>query len=93
MDINIETVMDRGRAAFAQGDHEAAEVHFRDALAAGRDDADVHHHLGFIARTRGDLDESAARYADALEHSPLDGHLHNNLGETRRTQGHLAEAA
>jgi Tfp pilus assembly protein PilF len=93
VDINIETAMERGRAAFAQGDHGAAEVHFRDALTAGRDDADVHHHLGFIARTRGNLDESAARYADALEHSPTDAHLHNNLGETRRTQGYLAEAA
>jgi Tfp pilus assembly protein PilF len=93
MDINIETSVERGRDAFAQGDHEAAEALFRDALAAGRDDADVHHHLGFIARSRGDLDESAARYADALEHAPTDAHLHNNLGETRRSQGHMAEAA
>jgi Tfp pilus assembly protein PilF len=93
VDINIETAMERGRAAFAQGDLAAAEGHFRDALAAGHDDADLHHHLGFIARSRNDLDEAAARYADALEHAPTDAHLHNNLGETRRSQGHLAEAA
>ena len=85
--------MERGRAAFAQGDHVAAEAHFRDARAAGRDDAELHHHLGFLARARDDLDEAAARYADALEHAPSDAHLHNNLGETRRKQGHLAEAA
>jgi Tfp pilus assembly protein PilF len=93
VDINLETAMERGRAAFAQGDHVAAEVHFREALAAGRDDADVHHHLGYLARNRGDLDEAAARYADGLEHAPTDAHLHNNLGEARRTQGHMAEAA
>ncbi len=85
--------MERARAAFAQGDTDAADTYFREALAAGRDDAEVHHHLGFIARNRGDLDEAAARYADALERSPLDVHVHNNLGETRRAQGRLAEAA
>ncbi|HET6307264.1 MAG TPA: tetratricopeptide repeat protein, partial [Rhodopila sp.] len=93
MDITIETVMQCGRAAFAQGDHAAAEQHFRDALAGGRDDADVHHHLGFIARTGGDLAVAAARYADALEHAPNDPYLHNNFGETRRAQGLFAEAA
>lgn len=85
--------MDLGRAAFTQGDHAAAEVHFRDALAAGRNDADVHHHLGYLARARGDLDEATARYQDALGHLPNDAHLFNNLGEVRRSQGHLAEAA
>jgi hypothetical protein len=93
VDINIDTAMERGRTAFAQGDHVAAEVHFRDALAAGRDDADVHHHLGYIARTRGELDTAGRHYADALEHAPTDAHLHNNLGEVRRAQGHMAEAA
>ena len=85
--------MERGQAAFAQADYPAAEAHFHDALEAGRDDADLHHHLGYIARTRGDLNEAAARYSDALRHAPLDVHLHNNLGETRRAQGHAAEAA
>jgi Tfp pilus assembly protein PilF len=93
VDINIETAMERGRAAFAQGNHVTAEAHFRDALAAGRDDADLQHHLGYLARMRGDVDESAARYADALEHAPADAHLLNNLGEARRSQGHMAEAA
>ena len=93
MDINLDIGMERGRAAFTQGDHAAAETHFRDLLASGRDDEELHHHLGFLARQRGDLDEAAARYSDALEHAPSDPHLCNNLGETRRTQGHLAEAA
>ena len=93
MDINIESAMEQGRAAFDQGDFVAAEPHFRDALAAGRDDAEVHHHLGYLARKRDDFDEAAARYADALEKAPTDAHLHNNLGEARRMQGHLAEAA
>ncbi len=92
MDINLDTVMALGLAAFTRGDHPAAEAHFRDALGAGHDDADLHHHLGYLARTRGDLDEAAARYVDALRHAPLDVHLHNNLGETRRAQGHAAEA-
>lgn len=85
--------MERARAAFAQGETEAADTYFREALAAGRDDADVHHHLGYLARNRGDLDEAAARYADALERAPLDIHIHNNMGEARRAQGRLAEAA
>ena len=85
--------MERGQAAFTRGDFPAAEAHFRDALAGGRDDAELHHHLGYLARTRGDLDEAAARYSHALRHAPLDIHLHNNLGETRRSQGYLAEAA
>jgi Tfp pilus assembly protein PilF len=93
VDINTETPMERGRAAFALGDHAAAETHFRDAMLAGRDDADVHHHLGYLARVRDDLEEAAARYADALERAPLDAHLHNNLGETRRALGYAAEAA
>jgi Flp pilus assembly protein TadD len=92
VDINTETAMERGRAAFALGDHAAAETHFRDAMLAGRDDADVHHHLGYLARKRDDLEEAAARYAAALRHAPTDAHLHNNLGETRRARGHAAEA-
>jgi tetratricopeptide (TPR) repeat protein len=85
--------MEQARAAFARGETDAADTYFREALAAGRDDAEVQHHLGFIARGRGDLDEAAARYADALERAPLDIHIHNNLGEARRAQGRLAEAA
>lgn len=92
MDSNLETAMERGHGAFTQGDYPAAEAHFREAMEAGRDDADLHHHLGYLARSRGDLDEAAARYSDALRHAPLDIHLHNNLGETRRAQGHAAEA-
>lgn len=93
MDINIETAMQRGRDAFTNGDYAEAEAHFRDALAGGRDDADLHHHLGYLARERGDLDEAASRYSTALERAPTDPHLHNNLGETRRSQGRLDEAA
>jgi len=61
-------------------------------MLAGRDDAELHHHLGYLARIRGDLEEAAARYGDALERAPTDAHLHNNLGETRRAQGYTAEA-
>ena len=93
MDINLETAMELGLAAFTRGEYPAAEAHLREALGAGRDDAELYHHLGYLARTRGDLDEAAARYSDALRHAPLDIHLHNNLGETRRAQGHAAEAA
>jgi Tfp pilus assembly protein PilF len=93
VDSNLESAMERGQAAFTRADYPAAEVHFREALGAGRDDAELHHHLGYLARARGDLDEAAARYSDALRHAPLDIHLHNNLGETRRAQGHAAEAA
>lgn len=93
MDSNIDMAMQRGRAAFARGDHDLAEAHFREALAAGRDDADLHHHLGFLARQRGDVDEAAERYGDALAHAHDDAHLHNNLGEVRRTQGRNDEAA
>lgn len=92
VDINSETAMQHGRTAFAQGDHGLAEACFREALQAGRHDADVHHHLGFLARARNDLEEAAARYGDALECAPGDAHLYNNLGETRRSQGHAAEA-
>jgi tetratricopeptide (TPR) repeat protein len=92
VDIDVATALDLGRAAFARGDHAASEAHFRHALAAGHDDADLHHHLGYLARERGDTDEAAARYADALHRAPADAHLHNNLAEVRRSQGRLAEA-
>ncbi len=92
MDIDIPTVLGLAQAAFAQRDYAAAETHFRAALAAGHDDAELHHHLGFLARERGEHDESAARYADALEHAPNDAHLLNNLAEARRAQERLGEA-
>ncbi|HQT77775.1 MAG: hypothetical protein B7Z80_13200 [Rhodospirillales bacterium 20-64-7] len=92
MDIGIETAVERGRAAFAQGDHAAAEGHFQNALAAGHDDAELHHHMGYLARERGDFDLAATHYVAALRHTPSDPHLLNNLGEARRAQGLLAEA-
>jgi tetratricopeptide (TPR) repeat protein len=93
VDIDIGTALGLGRAAFARGDHAEAEAHFRAAYAAGQDDAEVHHHLAFLARGRDDLEEAAARYEDALELEPSDAHLHNNLAEVRRAQGRPAEAA
>lgn len=91
--MDIGTVLDLGRAAFARGDRAEAESHFRAAYLAGQTDVEVQHHLGFLARARDDLDEAAARYEDALEQDPGDAHLHNNLGEVFRAQGRMAEAA
>ncbi|HET6605917.1 MAG TPA: tetratricopeptide repeat protein [Rhodopila sp.] len=92
MDIDIPTVLRLGQTAFAQRDYAAAETHFRAALAAGHTGAELHHHLGFLARERGDHDEAGARYADALEYAPNDPHLLNNLAEARRGQDRLGEA-
>jgi hypothetical protein len=92
VDIDIPTVLGLGQAAFAQSDYAAAETHFRSALTAGHADAELHHHLGFLARERGDNDEAGTRYADALEYAPNDPHLLNNLAEARRNQDRLGEA-
>ena len=92
MDIDIPTVLGLAQAAFTQRDFAAAETHFRSALAAGHDDADLHHHLGFLARERGEIDEAAIRYADAVERAPADAYVLNNLGDCRRAQDRHAEA-
>jgi hypothetical protein len=91
--MDLGSAMDLGRAAFAEGDHAAAEARFSAALAGGLDDAEVRHHLGFLARGRDDLAAAAAHYEAALRHAPLDAHLHNNLGEVRRSEERLTEAA
>ena len=88
----IDTLVDLGRSAFQRGDMEEAETLFRRAHSAGRNDAELLHFLGFIARARDDLTDAGNFYAAALARAPTDAQLHNNLAEVRRAQNRDAEA-
>ena len=59
--------MAQGRRAFNQGDHAAAESHFRAARSAGAHGFELLSFLGYLARERGDHDDAADHYAAALE--------------------------
>lgn len=87
-----DTLVELGRGAFERGDMHEAEELFRRALAAGRNDVEVLHFLGYIARGKGDLADAGNFYAAALARSPADAQLHNNLADVRRAQERTAEA-
>jgi Flp pilus assembly protein TadD len=87
-----DTLIDLAGAAFERGDMPEAEALFRRALAAGRNNVEVLHFLGFIARGKGDLADAGNFYAAALARSPTDAQLHNNLADVRRAQKRDAEA-
>ncbi|HEY1934598.1 MAG TPA: tetratricopeptide repeat-containing glycosyltransferase family protein [Acetobacteraceae bacterium] len=87
-----DSLVELGQRAYDRGDMAEAENLFRRAHAAGRNDVEVLHFLGFLARARDDLTDAGNFYAAALARSPTDAQLHNNLAEVRRAQGRDAEA-
>ena len=87
-----DTLIDLGRGAFQRGDVAEAETLFRRAHAAGRNDVEVLHFLGYLARVRNDLADAGNFYAAAMARSPTDAELHNNLADVRRAQQRDAEA-
>ena len=87
-----DALVDLAEREYAQGNHREAEDLFRRAFATGRDDVDVLHFIGFLARARDDFDEAGKFYSLALTRNPTDAQLHNNLAEVRRAQQRNAEA-
>lgn len=92
MDTSRRHLIELGHAAFTRGELAAAEGHFRAALAAGEDRADVRDFLGYFARRRGAVEEAGDHYAAALAHAPADAAICNNLGDVRRAQNRIGEA-
>ncbi|MCB9679866.1 MAG: tetratricopeptide repeat protein [Alphaproteobacteria bacterium] len=54
-----------GREAFAEGEVEAAEKHYRDALERRKDDPSALYHLGVLLRVTGRQDEATRAFRKA----------------------------
>lgn len=85
-------LIDVASEALNKGDHEAAIVALRSALAANPGDAVVHNSYGGALSATGRLAEAVAQYRKAIELSPEYPDPHNNLGSALATMGRFEEA-
>lgn len=81
-----------GVLLYQRGQHEAAIVHLRRALARAPDAAAAHNNLGNALQASGKLEEGVASYRRALELDAGSLLAHNNLGNALLKLGRLDEA-
>lgn len=81
-----------GRALFAAGRPDLAEIHYRRALALAPDDPQARYNLANIEAEDGRLDAAIADYREALRLAPDDYETHNNLGIALRKAGRTLPA-
>ena len=72
-----------------QGDSEEAIRHFRSALRAWLDFADVHHNLGKALLLQGNGEEAIGHYRQAVSIKPDSFLAHLSLGNALARQGIL----
>jgi len=76
-------LMAEGNRAYTDGDVDLALDLYRQAVAAGADDADLHYNLGNSHARRGELGEAVAAYLRALRRAPRDRDTRANLAWVR----------
>src|SRR5262249_21387420 len=70
---------------------EAIAAH-RQAVRLGKEDTQLHLHLGLALAARGRLDEAIASYRQAIRLAPDNAKAHCRLGQALGEQGRLADA-
>lgn len=84
-----------GRVSEALGDRKEAEVAYRDAISAGKDDPDTIHAyiaLAGVLSQQGMLDAANTTLADAQKRLPASPALYKALGRVAMTQGRYSDA-
>jgi hypothetical protein len=76
-----------------RGELDAAEQHFREAIALSPGFFRPHNNLGNVLRERGRLEDAIEHYRAALRIEPSAQRVHANLGNTLHDLGLRAEAA
>jgi hypothetical protein len=75
-----------------RGELEAAERHYREAIALSPGFFKPHNNLGNVLRDRGELEAAVEQYREALRIEPSAQRVHANLGNTLHDLGLWAEA-
>jgi tetratricopeptide (TPR) repeat protein len=75
------------------GNWAKAEEHYRAALAAGSNNADLHYDYGVIQTLQQNWDAAEDAYRRAIDSNPLHANAHNNLGQLFERRQDLEGAA
>ncbi len=89
---DAETWCNLGNAQKAQGQAQAAEASYRQALHWRPDHAAGHYNLAILLTEQNRLDEAEAAYRQTLQLQPNMADAHNNLGQVLESLGRHGEA-
>lgn len=84
--------LDEGRKAVKAKKWRVAITHLEKALAADRNNADIHNWLGYSYRNSGDVSRGMDHYASALRLNPNHRGAHEYIGQAYLMQKNKAKA-